>query len=93
MVRRSGEQDVRTALACETLVEDGMQVAFLDYFTASERHVYRIEEIGDSWEALRTILCRILPGSGRCGLIDGAVTVVDSSLNQFREEYEALLMA
>ncbi|MFS8931638.1 NADH-quinone oxidoreductase subunit F 2 [Cupriavidus taiwanensis] len=43
-------------------------------------------------EALEN-LCRILPGSGRCGLIDGAVTVVDSSLNQFREEYEALLMA
>ena len=33
MVRRSGEQEVRTALACETLVEDGMQVAFIDYFT------------------------------------------------------------
>lgn len=43
-------------------------------------------------EALEN-LCRILPGSGRCGLIDGAVTVVDSSLHQFREEYEALLMA
>ncbi len=38
-------------------------------------------------------LCRILPGSGRCGLIDGAVTVVESSLRQFRDEYEALLMA
>jgi NADH-quinone oxidoreductase subunit F len=38
-------------------------------------------------------LCRILPGSGRCGLIDGAVTVVESSVSQFREEYEALLMA
>ena len=38
-------------------------------------------------------LCRILPGSGRCGLIDGAVTVVESSLRQFRGEYEALLMA
>ncbi|QBY53057.1 2Fe-2S iron-sulfur cluster-binding protein [Cupriavidus oxalaticus] len=55
MVRRSGEQDVRTALACETLVEDGMQVAFLDYFTATERHVYRMEEIGESWEALQAI--------------------------------------
>jgi NADH-quinone oxidoreductase subunit F len=43
-------------------------------------------------EALEN-LCRILPGSGRCGLIDGAVTVVDSSIHQFREEYEALLMA
>ncbi|MBP0590254.1 SLBB domain-containing protein [Paraburkholderia sp. LEh10] len=38
-------------------------------------------------------LCRILPGSGRCGLIDGAVTVVESSIGQFRDEYEALLMA
>jgi NADH-quinone oxidoreductase subunit F len=36
-------------------------------------------------------LCTILPGSGRCGLIDGAVTVVESSLMQFRGEYEALL--
>lgn len=43
-------------------------------------------------EALEN-LCRILPGSGRCGLIDGAVTVVESSFVQFREEYEALLMA
>ncbi|SIT36200.1 NADH-quinone oxidoreductase subunit F 2 [Paraburkholderia ribeironis] len=43
-------------------------------------------------EALEN-LCRILPGSGRCGLIDGAVTVVESSVNQFRDEYEALLMA
>ncbi|MCC8404074.1 SLBB domain-containing protein [Paraburkholderia sp. MMS20-SJTN17] len=38
-------------------------------------------------------LCCVLPGSGRCGLIDGAVTVVESSINQFREEYEARLMA
>ena len=38
-------------------------------------------------------LCRILPGSGRCGLIDGAVTVVESSLQQFRGEYEALVSA
>jgi NADH-quinone oxidoreductase subunit F len=42
-------------------------------------------------EALEN-LCRILHGSGRCGLIDGAVTVVESSLHQFREEYDALLM-
>jgi NADH-quinone oxidoreductase subunit F len=38
-------------------------------------------------------LCRILPGSGRCSLIDGAVTVVASSLNTFREEYESQLLA
>ena len=35
----------------------------------------------------------LLPGSGRCGLIDGAVTVVESSLHQFREEYDAQLLS
>lgn len=37
-------------------------------------------------------LCAMLPGSGRCALIDGAVTVVDSSLDKLRHEYEALLL-
>ncbi|WP_236025308.1 NADH-ubiquinone oxidoreductase-F iron-sulfur binding region domain-containing protein [Arenibaculum pallidiluteum] len=36
-------------------------------------------------------LCDLLPGSGRCGLIDGAVTVVASSLQRFRSEYEGQL--
>jgi NADH-quinone oxidoreductase subunit F len=37
-------------------------------------------------------LCGLLPGSGRCGLIDGAVTVVASSLERFGAEYEKLLI-
>lgn len=37
-------------------------------------------------------LCKILPGSGRCGLIDGAVTVLDSSLDKFMDEYRAHLI-
>lgn len=40
----------------------------------------------DDVRALRS-LCSILPGSGRCGLIDGAVTVVESSLRTFPQEY------
>lgn len=31
---------------------------------------------------------RLLPGSGRCGLVDGAATVLASSLTTFRSEYE-----
>jgi succinate dehydrogenase/fumarate reductase-like Fe-S protein len=66
MIRRSGEQEVKTALACETVVEDGMQVAFLDYFTPLVRqHVYRIEDIKDSWQALRTI-SEIFPEASHC---------------------------
>ena len=35
-------------------------------------------------------LCEVLPGSGRCGLVDGAVTVVVSSLRKYGDEYAAL---
>ncbi|MBF0803193.1 MULTISPECIES: NADH-ubiquinone oxidoreductase-F iron-sulfur binding region domain-containing protein [unclassified Neisseria] len=31
--------------------------------------------------------CRLLPGSGRCALIDGAVTVTQSSMRTFPQEY------
>ncbi|RAI57716.1 complex I 51 kDa subunit family protein [Roseicella frigidaeris] len=36
-------------------------------------------------------LSHMLPGSGRCGLVDGAATVLASSLATFRAEYEAAL--
>lgn len=65
MVRRSGDQEVKTALACETLVEEGMQVAFLDYFTVSARHVYRIEDFSDSWQVLGAI-SQTFPEAAHC---------------------------
>ncbi|MCC8392410.1 2Fe-2S iron-sulfur cluster-binding protein [Paraburkholderia sp. MMS20-SJTR3] len=65
MVRRSGEQEVKTLLACETLIEDGMQVAFIDYFSSQTRHTYRMEELGDSWHALRT-LADVFPEAAHC---------------------------
>ena len=36
-------------------------------------------------------LYSVLAGSGRCGLIDGAVTVINSSLDKFRGECERQL--
>ncbi|MBO1075078.1 NADH-ubiquinone oxidoreductase-F iron-sulfur binding region domain-containing protein [Roseomonas marmotae] len=36
-------------------------------------------------------LAELLPGSGRCGLVDGAATVLASSLKTFRAEYERAL--
>lgn len=36
-------------------------------------------------------LASLLPGSGRCGLVDGAATVLASSLKTFRAEYERAL--
>ena len=32
-------------------------------------------------------LCQVLPNSGRCGLLDGAVTVTKSSMRTFPQEY------
>lgn len=36
-------------------------------------------------------LCKILPNSGRCHLINGAIKVLDSSLYHFMDEYEQAL--
>jgi NADH-quinone oxidoreductase subunit F len=36
-------------------------------------------------------LCKILPGSGRCHLLDGAIKIVDSSLHHFNDEYMSSL--
>lgn len=42
-------------------------------------------------EALEN-LTQLLPGSGRCGLVEGAATVLASSLRTFRGEYDRALM-
>lgn len=65
MVRRAGQQEVKTELACETVVEDGMQVSFIDYLTPATHHVYRIENIADSWQAPRKLL-EIFPEAPHC---------------------------
>jgi NADH-quinone oxidoreductase subunit F len=36
-------------------------------------------------------LCRMLPGSGRCHLVNGVVHLLDSSFKHFRHEYEQAL--
>jgi succinate dehydrogenase/fumarate reductase-like Fe-S protein len=65
MVRRAGSQEVKTELACETVIEDGMQVAFLEYFSSYDSRVYRIEDIGDSWRALSKI-DEVFPEAAHC---------------------------
>ena len=65
MVRRAGGPEVATELACETVVEEGMQVAFLEYLTPSTRHDYRIEDITDSWQAPRKLL-ELFPEAPHC---------------------------
>lgn len=53
------------------------------------RLLQRIDTGAAGREAVAALesLCELLPGSGQCALIDGAVTVVESSIRTFPHEY------
>lgn len=59
------------------------------------RILERIEEGAGHPDDLQALehLAGLLPGSGRCGLVDGAATVLASSLKSFRTEYERAIAA
>lgn len=65
LVRREGERLARTGLACETLVEDGMQVAFINLSRGSRPHAYNLQALGDSWDAIGRI-DEFFPEAKRC---------------------------
>jgi hypothetical protein len=52
LVRKAGERAAETRLACETTVEDGMQVSFIDYYLPDHVHHYRPHDLRDGWQAL-----------------------------------------
>jgi len=49
LVRRATSREVETALGCQTLVEEGMEVNFL-VFPNPTHHTYGLEAIPNSWE-------------------------------------------
>jgi succinate dehydrogenase/fumarate reductase-like Fe-S protein len=65
MVRRKDEKAVQMQLACETPVEEGMQVAFVSYFEPKRPHVYDLETVQDSWELFDKI-DEIFPQAKNC---------------------------
>ncbi|EFH13523.1 2Fe-2S iron-sulfur cluster binding domain protein [Pseudoroseomonas cervicalis ATCC 49957] len=65
MVRREGERAVETRLACETRVEPGMQVSFIDYFVPERQHDYQLEALGEGW-ALLDALHESFPEAAHC---------------------------
>ncbi|MEE7548812.1 ferredoxin [Xanthomonas sp. Kuri4-1] len=65
LVRGEGEREVRTALACETRVQAGMQVSFVDYFIPHHVHYYDLAEVGDGWRLLDDT-ARIFPEASHC---------------------------
>lgn len=52
LIRKEGEREVQTALACETLVEPGMQVSFIDYFHPDHVHYYDLKASAAGWSLL-----------------------------------------
>jgi len=49
LVRRAGSKQVATELACELLIDEGMDVHFLNYPIAPH-HKYQMDDIHSSWE-------------------------------------------
>lgn len=64
MVRRQGDSKVTMELGCQTIVEDGMQVLFLNFGTPGN-HAYRLEECPNSWE-VQAYFHRIFPEAIHC---------------------------
>ena len=65
MVRRDGEKQITTVLACETKAENGMKVSFIDYFTPHKPHSYDIGDITDVWR-LSQAVDDIFPEAAHC---------------------------
>ena len=65
LVRKKGERETSTRLACETLAEDGMQVSFIDYYLPARVSRYGLEDIRDGWEWM-TQLRHVFPEAANC---------------------------
>lgn len=65
LVRKEGERTVSTALACETKIEQGMQVSFIDYFLPAHIHYYDMDKVGDGWNWLDDT-AELFPESSHC---------------------------
>ena len=55
LVRKEGERKAETKLGCETKIEQGMQVSFIDYFLPSHVHRYDMDKVGDGWNWLEEV--------------------------------------
>jgi len=65
LVREEGSNEVRSVLACETRVEPGMRVSFLDRFSPRHPHAYEDADIADGWTAWQRML-EVFPTAVNC---------------------------
>lgn len=80
LVRRAGERETRTLLACETRAEPGMQVSFIDYFAPAHVHHYQMAQLGDAWQLLEQ-LAQTFPQAAHCRHCGGCDRACPRGLN------------
>ncbi len=69
MVKRKDSSDVKMELACQTLVEEGMEVIFINLPTENH-HSYELSDLKNSWET-EADFNNIFPEAKHCRHCDG----------------------
>lgn len=64
MVKRTGSNEVKMELACQTIVEDGMEVIFIN-LNAENHHRYEMKDIDGSWGVEKSFN-KIFPEAQKC---------------------------
>jgi ferredoxin len=77
-VRRDKQREITTELGCEVLIEDGMDVHFLNFATPPYQ-TYRLERIPSSWEVQATFH-DIFPEAERCRHCHGCTSTCPKSI-------------
>lgn len=65
MVQRAGSREVSMQLACETLIEEGMQVNHISFQERSESHRYDLDDFESTWQAQQQIK-EVFPEASDC---------------------------
>ncbi len=69
MVRRRDRTEVTTELACQTFIEEGMQIVFLGLPIPAQRH-YQLSELKNSWEVQHQFQ-QFFPAASHCRACGG----------------------
>jgi ferredoxin len=69
MVRRANSKEVSMQLACQTFIEEGMQILFMAFPTPTH-HSYQLTDIKNSWD-VQGQFHQIFPEASDCRLCGG----------------------
>ena len=73
IVRRADSTEVKMALACETIIEAGMQVTFVPFLDPLREHPYQLGDFQDTWQTV-TQVNQTFPEAAHCRHCGGCDT-------------------